>query len=154
MHGERYVHTTYEKQYLQRLEEQFVRFRWEDGESFATFETRFETLVNELELVGSGKRDHVKQSTVMRAIEQSNRKDARYSRGARLLSVTLTRYKRACADSLTHALRKYANFRIVLVTRTNDGSGQFNRPSTGRFASKTLSKIVVGSRSACSPIYS
>ena len=66
-----------ERRHLQRLEEQFVTFRWQEAELFPSFETRFETLVSELELAKSGKADHVKQMALMRAIEQSNHKDAR-----------------------------------------------------------------------------
>ena len=66
-----------ESTYLQSLETRFNRITWADGEEFSAFEIRFEQILSELEAVSQPKQDHVKRSTLMLAIEASNKKDVR-----------------------------------------------------------------------------
>lgn len=65
-----------EQAYLTALESKFQRACWEGSESFPTFETRFDSLLSELETAGAPKPEHVKKATLMTAIEDSPHKDA------------------------------------------------------------------------------
>ena len=65
-----------EQAYLTSLESKFQRLSWEGSEAFPTFETRCESLLNELQNAGAAKAEHVKKSVFMAAIEDSPHKDA------------------------------------------------------------------------------
>jgi hypothetical protein len=65
-----------ERAYLQSMESKYENFRWEESESWATMETRFESLINELEIIGVFKMDHQKKGRLMGAIQESRRRDA------------------------------------------------------------------------------
>lgn len=65
--------------YLQSIESKFVNFRWENSESWSTFEARYESLLAELSAVKVEKDEHVCKGRLMAAIQESNRKDAQQS---------------------------------------------------------------------------
>ncbi len=65
-----------ERIYLQSLESKFENLRWETGESWATLETRFETLLSELQTAHVGKQDHQRMGRLMKAVQESGRTDA------------------------------------------------------------------------------
>jgi hypothetical protein len=65
-----------ERTYLQSLESKFENLRWEAGESWATLETRFETLLSELQTAHVGKQDHQRMARLMKAVQESSRMDA------------------------------------------------------------------------------
>ena len=65
-----------EQAYLASLESKFQRVCWEGAEAFPTFETRFDSLLNELLHAGAGKAEHVKKSALMSAVEESPHRDA------------------------------------------------------------------------------
>lgn len=65
-----------EQAYLASLESKFQRARWEQAEAFPAFETRFDSLCNELQNAGAAKLEHVKKSALMSAVEDSHHKDA------------------------------------------------------------------------------
>ena len=68
-----------ERAYLQSVESKFENLRWEEAESWATLETRFESLLTELATLGVTKMDHQRKGRLMGAIQESNRKDAQGS---------------------------------------------------------------------------
>jgi len=65
-----------EQAFLQTIESRFQQFEWKDGESWASFETRFTALISELVVAGVHKQEHQKRARLMEAIREGNRKDA------------------------------------------------------------------------------
>lgn len=65
-----------EQAYLASLESKFQHVSWEGADSFPTFETKFDSLLSELQNAGAGKAEHVKKAVLMSAIEDSPHKDA------------------------------------------------------------------------------
>jgi hypothetical protein len=76
-HALRLFYVGDEQAYLQSLEKRFMDMKWEENELFPTFESRYESLLSELENAGAGKLEHVKKSGFMQAIEESTHKDVR-----------------------------------------------------------------------------
>lgn len=65
-----------EQAYLASLESKFQHVCWEGTDSFPTFETKFDSLLSELQNAGAGKAEHVKKAVLMSAIEDSPHRDA------------------------------------------------------------------------------
>ena len=65
-----------ERAYIARLEEKFNSLQWDEGELWPSFETRFDSLVNDLQAIGQHKDEYQKKIRLMTAIQQSGRKDA------------------------------------------------------------------------------
>lgn len=65
-----------ERAYVAKLEDRFNSIQWKNGESWATFETEFDSLVNDLSAIGTAKDEHQRKIRIMNAIQESGRKDA------------------------------------------------------------------------------
>jgi transposase InsO family protein len=66
-----------EQTHLQALEKQLQNMRWDDKESFAEIEARFETLLSRMDSLGQPKAEHVRKQVLMDAIMHSSHTDAR-----------------------------------------------------------------------------
>ena len=62
--------------YVQSIEDRFKDFQWAAEETWASFETRFTSLVSELVVAGVHKQPHQKRACLMEAIRDARRKDA------------------------------------------------------------------------------
>lgn len=65
-----------ERAYVSQLEEKFNSLQWEENELWPAFETRFDSLINDLQAINQHKDEHQKKIRIMAAIQQSGRKDA------------------------------------------------------------------------------
>lgn len=65
-----------ERAYITKLEEKFTALCWESNEFWPSFETRFDSLVNDLRAIGKPKDEHQQRIRLMAAIQQSGRRDA------------------------------------------------------------------------------
>jgi ABC-type antimicrobial peptide transport system permease subunit len=64
-----------EKAYLNELETKFMNIRWEENESFPIYETKFESLLSELEIAGYPKEEFTKKLRFLEGIRLSSKVD-------------------------------------------------------------------------------
>lgn len=109
-----------EQSYVNSLEEKYQSLSWVNDEKWTTFEMRFDSLVNELGLIGHGKSDHEKRTRLVRVIRESSKTDAQGQNVFTRLNVL----------NMVHASHDYQEWLLSIRTEAENIHSELNSASS------------------------